>query len=99
MRGLLGTTTTSGTHVTAWDITNSLVAPLPAIPTAITSGTPPVITNQAEIDVATLLCDEELQRRALLESVAVSTLIAGVPDTMIHHIDQNDAAGTWALLA
>jgi hypothetical protein len=61
MRGLLGTTTTSGTCVTTWDITNGLVAPLPAIPAAIASGTPPVVTNQAEIDAATLLHDEELQ--------------------------------------
>jgi hypothetical protein len=85
--------------VTAWDITNGLVAPLPAIPAAITSGTLPVVTNQAEIDAATLLRNEELQQHALLESAAVSTLIAGVSDTMIHHIDQNDANGTWLLLA
>jgi hypothetical protein len=58
-----------------------------------------VVTNQAEIDAATLLRNEELQRRTLLESAAVSTLIAGVPDTMIHHIDQDDANGTWLLLA
>jgi hypothetical protein len=61
MRGLLGTTTTSGTCVTAWDITNGLVAPLPAIPVAISSGTPPVVTNQAEIDAALLARTEELQ--------------------------------------
>jgi hypothetical protein len=61
MQGLLGTTTASGTHVTTWDITNGLVAPLPAIPMAISSGTPPVVTNQAEIDAAMLTCTEELQ--------------------------------------
>jgi hypothetical protein len=98
MRGLLGTTTTSGTCVTAWDITFSLVAPLHAIPMEIISGTPPVITNQAEINAARLAHTDKEQCCTLLESAVVSTLITGVPDTMIHHINQNDANATWELL-
>jgi hypothetical protein len=83
----------------AWDITYGLVAPLPAIPMEVVSGTLPVITNQAEINAAILAHTEEEQHHTLLESAVVSTLIAGVPDTMIHHINQNDANMTWELLA
>src|SRR5882757_484912 len=87
LRGILGTTTVTGTNVMAWLLTGAPVALLPALPVV-----PPTIivnnavTNQADIDAQQVLHTAEVQQHAQLAAAAMSTLIAGVPNSMLHHV-------------
>ncbi|KAJ3560169.1 hypothetical protein NP233_g11012 [Leucocoprinus birnbaumii] len=122
LRGILGTTTSTGTTVTAWDLTGipeSELTPLPevravraavqgrdAVPAvAATDSTPaqpgrPAVAAQAA--VTQTMHDEDLAKRRAdvaardsLKKTAISIIIAGLGDSMLHLAKGDDPRVIW----
>ncbi|KAJ3563799.1 hypothetical protein NP233_g8699 [Leucocoprinus birnbaumii] len=98
LHGILGTTTHHNTSVTAWDLTGKPKDDLPALPTvcAVHAGTENVSAiTQTMHDNDVLQCCKETLACDNLKNVAISIIIAGLSDSMLHLADGNDPCSIW----